>query len=148
MSRRILLLNAPNDIKPILDELLQIEEELREDYQEEIGGTSKKEKEWKIIQMNARRSRIIFDAFQNKTISYKTYQYCCKYNICDVKLIAQWKKTGYEHLCCLQCIQSKKGTNNVCICRVPVHQRKIKHLQDVIVVVVQDVSINQRNVLK
>lgn len=38
----------------------------------------------------------------------------------DASLIAKWKKSGYEKLCCLQCIYSK-DTNykNTCICRVP-----------------------------
>jgi hypothetical protein len=36
-------------------------------------------------------------------------------------LIAKWKKTGYEKLCCLRCIQTKDMNyqGSTCICRVP-----------------------------
>lgn len=126
MSRKLLLQNAPKDIQPILSELLEMEEQLKEDYNEEKGKETKKQKEQFILQINTKRTRLIYDSMKNNVISYKTFQYCCKNNICDTKLIAQWKKTGYENLCCLQCIQNKKGTTNVCICRVPENQRKNK----------------------
>ena len=34
--------------------------------------------------------------------------------------LAQWKKQGYENLCCLRCIQPRDTNfNKKCICRVP-----------------------------
>ncbi len=34
--------------------------------------------------------------------------------------VAQWKKQGYENLCCLRCIQPRDTNfNKKCICRVP-----------------------------
>ncbi|CAF2870607.1 unnamed protein product [Rotaria sp. Silwood2] len=34
--------------------------------------------------------------------------------------ISQWKKQGYENLCCLRCIQPRDTNfNKKCICRVP-----------------------------
>lgn len=37
-----------------------------------------------------------------------------------VFLLAQWKKQGYENLCCLRCIQPRDTNfNKKCICRVP-----------------------------
>src|SRR6218665_961370 len=48
------------------------------------------------------------------------YDYCLKEKIADGNIIAKWKKTGYENLCCLKCIQTNDtafGAN--CICRVP-----------------------------
>ena len=29
----------------------------------------------------------------------------------SVSLVAKWKKTGYEKLCCLRCIQTKVSAN-------------------------------------
>ena len=48
------------------------------------------------------------------------YEYCLKEGIADKNLIAKWKKSGYENLCCLRCIQTR-DTNfcTNCICRVP-----------------------------
>jgi bud site selection protein 31 len=42
---------------------------------------------------------------------------------CDIFIVffpAQWKKQGYENLCCLRCIQPRDTNfNKKCICRVP-----------------------------
>lgn len=38
----------------------------------------------------------------------------------DKNLIAKWKQTGYERLCCLGCINTaEKNFGATCICRVP-----------------------------
>uniref|UniRef100_A0A914RG54 Protein BUD31 homolog n=1 Tax=Parascaris equorum TaxID=6256 RepID=A0A914RG54_PAREQ len=55
------------------------------------------------------------------------YQFCLDTKLADAKLIAKWKKQGYENLCCLRCIQTRDtnfGTN--CICRVPKSKLDVK----------------------
>ncbi|POV96163.1 hypothetical protein PSTT_15802 [Puccinia striiformis] len=39
----------------------------------------------------------------------------------DANLIAKWKRTGFEGLCCARCVQSRdmNYAGSVCICRVP-----------------------------
>lgn len=58
--------------------------------------------------------------YKRKAISRAVYDFCVKQEYADAKLIAKWRKSGYEKLCCLRCIQPK-DTNfgTTCICRVP-----------------------------
>lgn len=76
---------------------------------------------WPIFRIHHQKSRYIYDLFhRRKAISRDLYEYCLKEKIADANLIAKWKKSGYENLCCLRCIQTRDtnfGTN--CICRVP-----------------------------
>lgn len=76
---------------------------------------------WPIFKIHHQKSRYIYDMFhRRKIISRELYEYCLKERIADANLIAKWKKSGYENLCCLRCIQTRDtnfGTN--CICRVP-----------------------------
>lgn len=76
---------------------------------------------WPIFKIHHQKSRYIYDLFyRRKAISRELYDYCIAEKIADANLIAKWKKSGYENLCCLRCIQTRDtnfGTN--CICRVP-----------------------------
>lgn len=76
---------------------------------------------WPIFKVHHQKSRYIYDLFyRRKAISRELYDYCIAEKIADANLIAKWKKSGYENLCCLRCIQTRDtnfGTN--CICRVP-----------------------------
>lgn len=76
---------------------------------------------WPIFKIHHQKSRYIYDLFyRRKAISRELYDYCVREKIADANLIAKWKKSGYENLCCLRCIQTRDtnfGTN--CICRVP-----------------------------
>lgn len=76
---------------------------------------------WPIFKIHHQKSRYIYDLFyRRKAISRELFDYCVREKIADANLIAKWKKSGYENLCCLRCIQTRDtnfGTN--CICRVP-----------------------------
>lgn len=76
---------------------------------------------WPIFKVHHQKSRYIYDLYyRRKAISRELYDYCINEKIADANLIAKWKKSGYENLCCLRCIQTRDtnfGTN--CICRVP-----------------------------
>jgi hypothetical protein len=52
------------------------------------------------------RSKFIYIA---STGSYFDHPHTCS-------LIAKWKKTGYEKLCCLRCIQTKASVNDPASC--------------------------------
>lgn len=84
------------------------------------------EASWPIFQIHHQRSRYIYDLFYTrKAISRELYEWCLEEGVADAALIAKWKRSGYESLCCLRCIQGKDtnfGTQ--CICRVPRSQRE------------------------
>ena len=62
--------------------------------------------------------------YKKKEISKELYDYLLREKWADAALIAKWKKSGYERLCCLGCIQTR-DTNfgSTCICRVPAKNR-------------------------
>lgn len=79
------------------------------------------ESSWPIFRIHHQKSRYIYDLYyKQKSISKELYEWCLEERVADKLLIAKWKKTGYENLCCLRCIQAK-DTNfgSQCICRVP-----------------------------
>ncbi|CAF0724357.1 unnamed protein product [Rotaria sp. Silwood1] len=105
-------------IEPTLDEL---EAKMREAELAPHEGKRKVETLWPIFKIHHQKSRYIYDLYyKRKTISKELYDYCLKQSIGDKNLIAQWKKQGYENLCCLRCIQPRDTNfNKKCICRVP-----------------------------
>jgi bud site selection protein 31 len=47
-------------------------------------------------------SRYIYELFyKKKEISRELYEYCLTEKWADPALIAKWKKSGFERLCCL-----------------------------------------------
>lgn len=124
-------------IEPTLDE---IEGKMREAELAPHEGKRKVETLWPIFKIHHQKSRYLYDLYyKRKTISKELYDYCLKQSIGDKSLIgkcfgvmknssrslillslAQWKKQGYENLCCLRCIQPRDTNfNKKCICRVP-----------------------------
>ncbi|GKU93897.1 hypothetical protein SLEP1_g7452 [Rubroshorea leprosula] len=60
-------------------------------------------------------------------ISTELYEFCLDQGYGDRNLIAKWKKSGYERLCCLRCIQPRDHNfGTTCVCRVPNHLREEK----------------------
>lgn len=121
-SLRKLNKNSPpegyEDIEPMLKEF---ESKMRDAENATHEGKRKVESSWPIFQIHHQRSRYIYDLFyKRQAISKELYDYCLKKKIADANLIAKWKKSGYENLCCLRCVQTR-DTNfgGVCICRVP-----------------------------
>ena len=59
-------------------------------------------------------------ATKKKEISKDLYEWLLRERWADATLIAKWKKSGYEKLCCILCIQAKDTNfHSSCICRVP-----------------------------
>lgn len=109
-------------VEPTLSEL---QEKIKEINSTE--GVINKESLWMIMRFHHQMSRYIFDLYYyKKAISKDLYDYCLKERWADKNLISKWKKTGYEKLCCLLCIQTRnQNQGTTCICRVPK-----KHLEE------------------
>ncbi|CCF52234.1 hypothetical protein NDA11_007744 [Ustilago hordei] len=108
-----------DEIEPILEEY---DRKMRDAETEDTDGKRKVETLWPIIQINHTRSRYIYDLYyKREAISRELYDWLLKYQYADANLIAKWKRTGYEKLCCVRCIQSRDMNyqGSTCICRVP-----------------------------
>ncbi|CDO54379.1 similar to Saccharomyces cerevisiae YCR063W BUD31 Component of the SF3b subcomplex of the U2 snRNP [Geotrichum candidum] len=118
---------APEGFSEIEDTLLEFENRLKDAEAESSDGKTKNESLWPIYQIHHQRSRYVYDLYytREKAISTKLYQWLLKNRYADAKLIAKWRKQGYEQLCCLRCIQTKDNIHGgTCVCRVPHKQLK------------------------
>jgi len=105
-------------IEPIIDELQKKMKDAEVDPHE---GKRKAESVWPIFRLHHQRSRYVYELYyRRKEISRELYEWCLNEGIADKNLIAKWKKSGYEKLCCLRCVQTKDHNfATTCICRVP-----------------------------
>ncbi|XP_070049033.1 protein BUD31 homolog 1-like [Nicotiana tomentosiformis] len=70
----------------------------------------------------------MFMTFNMEEIKYlkELYEFYLEQHYADRNLIERWKKPGYEHLCCLHCIQPRDHNFvTTCAYRVPKHLRKV-----------------------
>lgn len=106
---------------PIMEKVLQqFEEKILDVLNENNLGKYQYQHTWNITSLLRNRSRYIYEMFYiKKCIPKDLYLFCIENKLADHLLIAKWKKTGYENLCCLRCIHpSNTATGKVCICRV------------------------------
>lgn len=136
MARRILTnsqknTTVPSDYHVIEETIKEFDQKLQKAQQEGHEGRRVKEGTWKIFQLHHQKSRFIYESYYLKhTISRQLYEYClAKPNpIADALLIGKWKKTGYERLCCLRCIQTQDTDyGTTCVCRIPASQITFTH---------------------
>ena len=101
--------------------LFELNNKLKEINSESTEGKRKQESLWPILRIHHEMSRYIYELYiYKKEISKELFDYCLTEKWADKNLISKWKKTGYEKLCCLMCIQEKNHNfNTTCICRVP-----------------------------
>lgn len=86
----------------IEDKLMELTNRMRDVENEPHEGRRKVESLWPIFRLHHERSRYIYEMFyKKKDISRDLYEYCLREKWADADLIAKWKKTGYEKLCCL-----------------------------------------------
>lgn len=111
----------PADFHLVEDTLLELNESMRAAESASTSGLRKDELLWPIHRLHHQRSRYIYEMYYKKhEITKECYDYCVKEEYCDPLLIAKWKKSGFEKLCCLQCISGKLSNyGTMCICRVP-----------------------------
>ena len=118
------------DIEPILEDY---ETKMRDAENDPQEGKRKAEGVWGIMRITHIRSRYIYDLYyKREAISRELYDWLLEQGYADAALIAKWKRTGYEKLCCVRCIQARVRVALVylryqdmnyegatCICRVP-----------------------------
>ena len=105
-----------------IEEVLEdIQRRMREAENEPHEGKRKNESLWNVIRLDHQRSRYIYEEYYKKqNISRELYDWLVKEKWVNAALIAKWKKSGYDNLCCLGCIQSTNfAQGGACICRVP-----------------------------
>ena len=98
---------------------------MRDAENESHEGKRKSESLWPIMRISHARSRYVYELYYKRdAISKELYDWLLKEGYADSKytqslfsrpvtnrkncsLIAKWKKTGYEKLCCIRCIQTR-----------------------------------------
>jgi len=110
----------PEGWEVVQDTIATLNSQMREAEQSDTAGKRKDELLWPIFRLHHQRSRYIYEMFKQDKITKQVYDFAVKEGYADPALIAKWKKSGYEKLCCLRCVQPK-DTNfgTTCICRVP-----------------------------
>ncbi|KAF9181477.1 Component of the SF3b subcomplex of the U2 snRNP [Haplosporangium sp. Z 767] len=112
---------APEGFDEIEPTLREFQLKMKDAENDPHEGKRKVEALWPIFRLHHQRSRYVYELFyKRKAISKELYEYLLKQGYADGNLIAKWKKSGYEKVCCLRCIQPK-DTNfgTTCVCRVP-----------------------------
>ncbi|KAF8309352.1 hypothetical protein DL93DRAFT_2158440 [Clavulina sp. PMI_390] len=93
------------DIEGILDDYAK---KMRDAENESHEGKRKTESLWPIMRISHARSKYIYELYYSReAISKQLYDWLLKEGYADANLIAKWKKTGYEKLCCVRCIQTR-----------------------------------------
>ncbi|KAL6055121.1 G10 protein [Balamuthia mandrillaris] len=115
-------------IAPILEEIdRQMEDAVNESHE----GKRVRETLHPIHKYHFYRTRFIYEAYyKKKAISRELYEYCLREKLADAKLIAKWKKPGYNNLCSLMALE-KNHFGSVSICRVPRHERGNREIENV-----------------
>ena len=104
---------------------------MRDAENESHEGKRKAESLWPIMRISHARSRYVYELYyKREAISRELYDWLLKEGYADAKyvftfllpflslivcfdsLLAKWKKTGYEKLCCLRCIQTRVWWSN------------------------------------
>jgi len=121
----------PNGWELIEPTLRDLETKMREAEQETHEGKRKCETLWPIFRAAHQKSRYVFDLYyRRKEISKELYEFCLDQGYADRNLIAKWRKSGYERLCCLRCMQPRDHNfATTCVCRVPKHLREEKVIE-------------------
>ena len=121
----------PAGFEEIEADLEALQEKMREAESESQDGKAKHELLWSVIRANHQRSRFVFNVFyKEKRISKDLFEWLVKQGYADMALIAKWRKSGFEFLCCLQCASAgEHNKGGSCLCRVPSKDLKGREVQ-------------------
>lgn len=121
-------IDPPEDFKNVKPFLDKIEAEMRKLEDAPVDPKQSKNY-WPIFKLHHQRTRHIYNLKKRNEISKELYKYLRENDFVDHSLICYWKKSGYESLCCLRCIQPCDSKyENVCVCRVPQRSIELKEL--------------------
>lgn len=111
---------VPEGFELLEERLQKYRDDLRDCCNDDDDSKRRNELLWPIFRLHHSRSRYVYEMYKEHKISRECYDYCLRNKHADANLIAKWKKSGYERLCCLRCVQPK-DTNfgTTCLCRVP-----------------------------
>lgn len=116
---------APPGIDLVSEKLEEFEAKIRQAMNEPIDDKRRNEISWPIHRIHYEKNRYLFDMhYKQRAISKKLLDYLVKEKLADGKLIAKWRKPGYERVCSLLVI-TKSNTNfgTTGICRTPLRDR-------------------------
>lgn len=120
----------PPGFEKIAEGLDAFDDEMKAAINEPHKGKRKVEATWAVADVSRRRTRFVFDKFQSKEISQQVFDYCCENRFIDAALAKKWRLSGYERLCCLQCVFPKNHAfEGSCICRVPKKDRRVEDIE-------------------
>lgn len=125
---------APPGMELLQDELQRFDSLSREALNTPSDDKRRNEITWPMHKLHYQKNRYIYDMYyRERKISKPLLDYLIHEKVADGKLLAKWKRTGYETLCSLAVI-TKSNTNfqSTGICRVPLHTRKGQILPNVL----------------
>lgn len=124
---------APSGMEKLIPFLNEHENELREALNQPPEDKRRNEITWPIYKLHYQKNRHIYTLFRDKEISKQLLDYLIKEKMVDGKLIAKWKRPGYERLCSVAVITSSNMKfGGVGVCRIPLRQRRGQIMPNVI----------------
>ncbi|KAH0788161.1 bud site selection protein 31 [Histomonas meleagridis] len=128
--RRRRELAPPQGWDEVKDMVMELNEQMRNAENSEDTAASTQEQIWAVMRLNWKRSRPIYEMrWKKQTMSNELYEWILNQGYADRELINQWRKPGYDRLCCVSCISRNTDQGGVCICRVPRNQRSNRDLK-------------------
>lgn len=124
---------APPGMDKIQDKLQEFEARARDILNTPADDKRRNEITWPMHKLHYKKNRYLFDMQRRHEISKTLLDYLIHEKIADGKLIAKWRRPGYETLCSLLVI-TKKNTNfgAVGVCRVKLKDRRGQILPNVL----------------
>lgn len=116
---------APPGIELISEKLIDFEAQTREALNEPMDDKRRNEISWPMHRLHYEKNRYLFDMhYKEHKISKRLLDYLINQKLADGKLMAKWRRPGYERLCSLMVI-TKSNTNfgTTGVCRTPLRDR-------------------------
>lgn len=124
---------APPGMEKVQDKLQEFEARTRDVLNTPADDKRRNEITWPMHKLHYEKNRYLYDMQRRHEISKPLLDYLIHEKIADGKLIAKWRRPGYETLCSLLVI-TKKNTNfgAVGVCRVKLKDRRGQILPNVL----------------
>lgn len=125
---------APPGIEHVSEKLIEFEARTREALNEPMDDKRRNEISWPMHRLHYEKNRYLYDMhFKENKISKKLLDYLVNQKLADGKLMAKWRRPGYERLCSLMVI-TKSNTNfgTTGVCRTPLRDRTGQILPNVL----------------